>query len=53
MTVITTLIYMLVKSGDPSLWALLFVAGSSFFVVTFFVSLHADASEALLITFLT
>jgi len=38
--------------NQPSIWACLFIAGSSFFIVTFFISLHADAAEALLITFL-
>jgi len=38
--------------NEPSIWACLFIGGSSFFIVTFFISLHADAAEALLITFL-
>jgi hypothetical protein len=52
LTVLFGLIYMLAK-GNTSAWAAVFIAVLSFFIVTFFISLHVDAAEALLITFLT
>lgn len=51
LTLLASIGYMALVN-EPSIWAGLFIAGSSFFIVTFFVSLHADAAEALLITFL-
>jgi hypothetical protein len=52
LTVLASIGYM-VGNNEVSVWAVLFIAVSSFFVVTFFISVHADAAEALLITFLT
>lgn len=43
LTVIFGLMYMLAK-GNTSAWAALFIGVMSFFIVTFFISLHGDAA---------
>lgn len=39
-------------NGHISIWGMVFVVFSSYFIINFFVQLHSDASDALMILYL-